>query len=180
MEVKRLIPIILLLTCSVFAITKPLVPTDMPFVVDPNMHTSPILDWIIVEPNHSLVYALGFHNKAGMSVEIDVIGTAGEPIDTLVQTLGVAKDPDGGYNQYFQIAWTPPSEEKLHYLEIRATDVIGRQVRATLLVYAVYDDVPFFFPVHGPIPVSRIKQAQRMVQYAKKHQFPLTYNIAVR
>ena len=177
---RAILTITLLLGACASAVTKPPVPTDMPFAFDPNLCPSPILDWIIVEPNLSLVYAIGVHNRFGMTIEIDVIGTGGDPIETLVDALGKSPDPDGGWNQYFQIAWTPPAGEGLHYLEIRARDIVGRQDRRTLLVYTVADDAPFIFPVHGPLPVSRMKAAQRLVQVAKKVGFPLTKPITVR
>lgn len=172
--------IILILAGLLSVITRPPVPNDVPFEFDVNCCASEVMSWIIVEPNLSLVYAIGVHNKFGLAIDIDVVGTSDEPIDTLVDRLGKVADPDGGWNQYFQIAWTPPPGEQIHYLELRATDAAGRQDRRTLLVYATDDTGPIIFPIHGPLPVSRIKSAQRLVQVAKKVGFPLTRPITVR
>ena len=176
---RTALTITLLLTSLSSAVTRPPVPTDMPFAWDPNLCSSPILEWIIVPPSTGVVYAVGYHNE-GLHVDISVAGTGGEPIDVLVQSVGTVADPNGGWNHYFQIAWTPPPGEMLHYLQLLATDAIGRQASVTLLVYATTVDPGVFFPVRGPIPVSRMKDAQRMVQYAKKQQFPLPSSIQVR
>jgi len=156
------------------AATRPpeLGPDEIPFAYDPNLCPSPLLAYVISEPNLSVVYAVGAHNKWGLDIELDVVNANGQLIDIVVQKLGRAKDPQGGWNQYWQFAWTPPPVEMVHYLEIVVTDKVGRTARRTLLVYAVHDDTPFIF--HGSPPVSRLNEAQRLWQYAKKIQKPLT------
>ena len=166
---------------ALIAITYPPVPADIPFEHDPNLCASPVLSWIIVQPSLSLVYAVGVHHPGGMEINLSVVGTGGEPIDVLTDEIGSAEAPDGGLNRYYQIAWTPPAGEALHYIELIATDAIGRQDRRTVLVYVVgVDGGPTLFPVHGPLPVGRMKQAQRTVQVAKKQRFPLTTPVQVR
>ncbi len=165
--------ILILMAIALSAAEKPPVPNDVPFVYDPNLCPSAVMAWVITEPNLSLVYAVGVHNKYGLDVTLTV-----NAVDVLVDRIGKAEDPNGGWNQYFQFAWKPP-HEAIHYLEIVATDVAGRQDKRTLLVYAVYDDAPFIFPV-DTIPISRMKHAQRMVQVAKKVGFAMTKPVAVR
>ena len=163
---------VLAAVCNAAERPAPLDPNRVPFPYEPNLCPSPVLDYVISEPNLSVVYAIGAHNRWGLDIELDVVDANGELIDVVVQKLGRAKDPNGGWNQYWQFAWTPPAIEKVHYLELICTDKVGRQDRCTLLVYAVYDDAPFIF--HGSPPIARLTQAQRLWQYAKKVQQPLT------
>ena len=171
--------LILLLAACASAVTRPPVPTDIPFPYDPNLCKSPIMEWIVVEPNLTFVYAIGVHNLHGLKVNVSMMGTGVSPIDVLVERLGVVEDPDGGWNQYFQIAWTPPEGEQVYYPEIIAVDLAGRIDRRTVLIYAVFDDAPFIFPVQE-LPVSRMKAAQRMIQVAKKVRFPMTKPVHVK
>ncbi len=165
------------LASALSAVTRPPVPASIPFAYDPNLCPSPVMDWIVAEPNETIVYAVGVHNRLGMVVNLAVTGTAEQ--DVLIDRVGTVEDPADGWNQYFQFAWTPPAAEAIHYVEITATDLTGRQDSRTLLVYAVYDDAPFIFPVRT-LPVSRIRQAQRLVQVAKKVNFPMTKPIQVK
>ena len=176
---KTSLLLLLCLASMTYGVTRPPVPTNVPFSYDPNLCLSPVMDWIVVEPNYSLVYAVGVHNTYGLKVEVEVYGPNVTSVDILVQDIGTVADPNGGINQYFQIGWSPPVGEMVHYLELRASDLAGREDRRTLLVYVAEDDVPFLFPVKS-LPVAHIRSAQRFVQYAKKMGFPLTGRVAVR
>lgn len=165
-----------LLVSTSTAVTRPPVPTDVPFEYDPNLCSSSLMDFVITEPNVSVVSAIGGHNRWGLDLELDVARCDGQIIDVNVQRMSKVKDPNGGWNQYWQWSWTPPAslQDEVYYLELRLIDEIGRQNRRTILVYAVQDDPPFLFPVRGPIPVARVKQAQRHWQWVKKHGKTLT------
>jgi hypothetical protein len=155
-----------------YAKERPPVPTDVPFEFDPNLCQSEVMDWAIAEPNLSIVYAVGAHNKWGL--EIDFALSPSDPTTlVVVDKLGKAKDPEGGWNQYWQFSLTLPPIEKVHYINLVATDKAGRTDSRTLLIYAVFDDAPFLFPSE-PLPVSRMKEAQKLWQVAMKKGTPMT------
>ena len=87
-------------------------PNDVPFVYDPNLCLSPVMDWVINEPNISGIYSVGSHNKWGVKTELTVY-TAGETV--LVQPLGKYKDPNEGWNHYWSCMFTF-ADEGVHYL----------------------------------------------------------------
>ena len=173
--------------CGVLlVVSRPPVLTDVPFPYDPNLCVAPLMDWMVVQPGKSVVYAIGVNNDGW-----DLVFTASLPIEPnqiLLDYVGQADAPDGRVTRYWQIAWTvPPALGAVYYLHLRVSEIVpteeGPLVRSderTVLIKALGDDGPFIFPVHGPIPVSRMKDAQRTVQYAKKVWFPLTYHINVR
>lgn len=167
--------VLMMMAIAVGAAEKPPVPNDVPFQFDPNLCPSPVMDWVIADANISLVCAVRVHNKYGLRVNLTVNFT-----DILVDRIDTTKDPNGGWNQSFQFAWTPPPIEEIHYLGIVATDAAGRQDRRTLLIYVVYDDAPVIFSADNMSPVSREKHALRMVEVAKKREFPMTKPVAVR
>ena len=167
---KRIL--IILLMAGVVYGARPGVPTDVPFEHDPNKCLSEVMDWVICEPYMSTVYACGYHNRWGLDVSIEMI--SGDPnVAIITDRLDKANDPNGGWNQYYQFGITPPAGEKVHYIEIVSTDKAGRQDKRTLLLYAVYDDEGYLFPV-TPLPLTRTKEAQRLWQMAKKAGKPLT------
>jgi len=145
-------------------------PNDVPFAYDPNLCTASIMDWQIAEPNIAAIYSVGAHNKWGLDIEL----TTNDP-NILIQKLAKAKDPEGGWNQYWQCMFTY-SVEGVHYIEITVEDKVGRTDCRTLLVLCVSDDTPFIFPGSPPVIISdaRIKDAQRFWQFAKKNNYPVT------
>jgi hypothetical protein len=172
---KRIIEIglVLLITSMAWGADIPPVmgPNDVPFAYEPNLCLSPVMDWVITEPNISTIYGVGYHDHRGLSVEL----TASDPNgpDILIQKLDRYKDPAGGWNQYWQCMFTIPADG-VHYIELETVDKIGRTDCRTLLVLVTSDDSYFIFPGTPPLPVSRIKDAQRFWQYAKKLNYPVT------
>ena len=162
--------LIILSVSSVLAVDIPPVlgPNDIPFPYDPNLCTSPIMDWQVIEPNLAAIYSVGSHNKWGLDTEM----TTNDP-NILIQKLEKEKDPDGGWNQWYMCMFTY-SVEGVHYIEFTPTDKKGRTESRTLLVLVVEDDAPFVFPGTPPLPVARIKDAQGFWQYAKKINYPTT------
>jgi len=156
--------IILLLTCAGYA--------QVPFQYDPNQCPSEVMDCAIVDPNISLIYALYVHNP-GLDVDIQVVNLT-DPNDYIVIDFIGGVAADGGYNRYWQFSFTPQPIEQVNYLQVIATDVRGRSASRMVLVYAVYDGVPEIYPVKGVIPISRVKQSQKLWQVAAKKGVSLT------
>ena len=166
--------LIFILNITAWSVERPPImePNNVPFVYEPNLCLSPVMAWIIAEPNISTIYGVGSHNKWGLSTELTIVDPAGGEV--IIQKLGKYKDPAGGWNQYWQFMFTM-SVEGVHYLELTVTDKVGRTDCRTLLVLVTKDDTPFIFPGSPPpLPVSRIKEAQRFWQYAKKNNYPVT------
>jgi len=169
--VKTVVVLLMLLAVPAWAVVRPpdLEPNDVPFAYEPNLCLSPVLDWQIVEPNLAAIYGVGSHNSWGLDTEL----TTNDP-NILIQKLEKTKDPDGGWNQWFQCMFTYPAEG-VRYIEFTVEDKRGRIDKRTLLVLVTEDDTPFVFPGSPPpLRVSRIKEAQRMWQYAKKMNYPVT------
>ena len=168
---KRIIEIglVLLITSVALGVSVPpeLGPEDVPFPYDPNMCMSSVMDWQVVEPGIASIYSVGSHNKWGLETEM----TTNDP-NILVQKLEKVKDPEGGWNQWYQCMFTY-SREGVHYVNVTATDKKGRTESRTLVVLAVMDDPPFIFP-GSPVSDARIKDAQRFWQVAAKKGYPVT------
>jgi len=178
--------IVIVLTIVVFAVMAavcnaaerpaPLDPNDIPFAVDPNAYTADLLDYVEAEPNVSFVSTVQAHNKGGWETELSIVMADGSPTDHVVQRLTTkpVKDPNGGWNQGFQWAWTPPAEG-VFYLELRLTTT-GKPEwkgdRRTVVVYAYGEDAPFLWV--RDVPILRLTEAQRLWMHAKKVQQPLT------
>ena len=164
---------LLLLVAPVWAAVLPpeLEPADVPFAYEPNMCTSPVMAWVITEPNIANIYSVGYHDNRGLSVDL----TANDPNgpEILIQKLDRYKGPTGGWNQYWQCMFTI-SDEGVHYVELETVDKIGRIDSRTLLVLSISDDSYFIFPGSPPLPVARIKETQRFWQYAMKAGYPVT------
>jgi len=143
-------------------------PNDVPFAYEPNLCLSHVMDWQVVEPNLAAIYSVGSHNKWGLDTEM----STNDP-NILIQKLEKTKDPDGGWNQWWQCMFTY-SVEGVRYIEFTATDKRGRTDRRTLLVLVVEDDAPFIFPGSPPLADARIKESQRFWQYAMKAGYPIT------
>ena len=170
--VKTVVVLLMLLTVPAWSVTRPpdLEPNDVPFAYEPNLCTSPVMDWAYAQPNLASIYSIGSHNKWGMDTEITV-----NDANIIIQKLDKVKDPDGGWNQYFQIMFAY-SVDGVHYIEITVTDKIGRSDSRTLLVLVVSNDPPFVFPgsLRPPVADSRINEAKRFWQYARKRGYRVT------
>ena len=167
---KRLIEIgLVLITSMAWGATVPpeLNPADVPFAYEPNLCLSSVMDWQIVEPGIAAIYSVGSHNKWGLDTEMTTNDSG-----ILIQKLEKTKDPEGGWNQWFQCMFTY-SAEGVHYVNFTTTDKKGRTESRTLLVLAVSDDTPFIFPGSPPV-ASRDKEAQRFWQVAVKKGYPVT------
>jgi len=156
--------LILLLTCAGYA--------QAPFQYDPNQCPSGVMDCAIADPNISLIYALYVHNP-GLDVDIEVVNLT-DPNDYIVIDFIGGVAADDGYNRYWQFGFTPQPVERVNYLQVTATDVRGRSASRMVLVYAVCDGVPEIYPVKGEIPISRVKQSQKLWQVAAKKGVQLT------
>lgn len=164
--------VFILIAIAVSAAEKPPVPIDVPFVYDPNLCQSPVMDFMVMEPNALLVYAIGVHNERGREINITIVGVN----DTNVVFVGKVTDPNSGWNQYFQIEWqTPPDVESVYYLNIVATDTEGQSDERTLLIHAMFDDVPYIFPVRGPIPTALNYEAEKVTEYAQSIGSPVSW-----
>ena len=170
---KKVSMLLLFLTVTTWSIERPPVmePNDVPFVYEPNLCLSPVMDWVITEPNIAAIYGVGYHDSRGLNTELTAVDPNGPVI--LIQKLGKYKDSGGGWNQYWQCMFTMSTEE-VHYLELETVDKIGRSDCRTLLVLVIRDDNFFIFPGSPPLPVSHIKETQRFWQYAKKVGYPVT------
>ncbi|HUS74279.1 MAG TPA: hypothetical protein VMY06_14560 [Sedimentisphaerales bacterium] len=166
--------LVFVLNVTAWSVVRPpdLEPNDVPFAYEPNLCLSPIMDWQIAEPNIAAIYGVRYHDSRGLDTELTAVDPNGPEI--LVQKLGRFKDPEGGWSQYWQIMFTI-SGEGVHYLELETEDKLGRWDCRTLLVLSISDDTYFILPGSPPpLPVSRIKEAQRFWQYAKKVGYPVT------
>jgi len=163
---------ILLILVTFLTITaRPPVPVDIPFEYDPNMVTAEILQWFVAEPNVTFVCTVAAHNRWGLRTELEVTDCYDPNSAILIQRSEKLKDPEGGWNQYWNVMITI-SGEGVHYIELKCIDKVGRTDERTLLVLCVKDDVPFLFIESAP--TISIKQAQRSWQYAKKVGYPAT------
>jgi len=168
--VKTIVILLMLLAIPAWGVSTPpeLGPDNVPFVYDSNLCPSSVIDWQIAEPNMAAIYSVGSHNKWGLDTDM----STNDP-NILIQKLEKTKDPDGGWNQWYQCMFTY-SAEGVKYIEFTATDKKGRTESRTLLVLVTEDDTPFIFPGSPPLPVARIKDAQRFWQYAMKNNYPTT------
>lgn len=155
----------------------PLDPNSIPFATDPNSYTSDLLDYVVGESGKSFVSTINIHNKGGWLCNLAITMSDGSPTSTVIQRLTErpVKDPNEGWNQEFQWAWTPPSEG-VFYLELIAS-TIGKPEwktdRRTVVVYAYGEDIPYLWVADVP-ELSRMIQAQRLWQYSVKLGTPLT------
>jgi len=154
----------------------PLDPNEIPFAIEPNAYTADLLDYVVAEPNVSVVSSVSIHNKGGWLCDLTIVMADGTPADTVIQRLAErpVKDPNGGWNQGFQWAWTPPAEG-VYYLELRASTrdkATWKVDRRTVVVYAFGEDLPFLWV--RDLPELRLTQAEKIWQYATKLQRPLT------
>lgn len=163
--------ILIMMAIALSGAEKPPIPSDVPFVYDPNLCQSPVMDWIIVEPNTPLIYAIGVHNESGKEINVTIVGVN----RANVVYVGKVADPNSGWNQYFQIEWRAPDVESVYYLNIIATDTAGQSDERTLLIRAMFDDVPFIFPVHGPIPIALNYEAEKVTEYARSIGLPVSW-----
>ena len=149
---------------------------DIPFAIDSNSYSADLLDYVIAEPNISVVSSVNIHNKGGWLCDLDIIMADGTPTDTVIQRLAERpiKDPNGGWNQGFQWAWKPPAEG-VYYLELRASTK-GKPEwkvdRRMIVIYAYGEDTPFLWV--RDLPELRLTQSQKLWQYAMKMQKPMT------
>jgi len=172
--VKTVVVLLMLLAVPAWSVTRPpdLEPNDVPFAYDPNLCTSPVMDWQIVDPNIAAIYGVRYHDSRGLDTELTAVDPNG--VEIIIQSLGRYRDPEGGWSQYWNIMFTI-SSEGVHYIELETVDKLGRSDCRTLLVLAISDDSFFILPGSPPpLPISRIKEAQRMWQYAKKMNYPVT------
>ena len=154
----------------------PLDPNEVPFGIDPNFYTADLLQWVVADPNVSIISTIQAHNKGGWATELSVVMADGTPTDAVVQKLTTkpVQDPNGGWNQGFQWGWTPRSEG-VFYLELRLTTKgkpLWKGDRRTVVVYAFGEDIPYL--VVQDVPILRLTQAQRLWQYSMKAGRPLT------
>ena len=170
---RTLIAIAVLLTSICHAATKPppLGPNDVPFVYDPNLCLSPVMDFVQSEPNNVLVYAIGVHCQPGRTVTVAVGGMAG----VVSLPVGDVPDPNGGRNYYFQVSGRVPDIEGVYYLNISATDSTGQRDARTVLVQALSYKPPFIFPVRGPIPTAYNYEAHKLTEYCKSVGLPVAW-----
>jgi len=153
-------------------ISRPPVPENIPFPHDPNMVTSDILEWFVTEPNLTFVYFPAVKNKWGLHVDFEVSDCYDANTPILVERGVKEPDPEGGWIQRFRVMVTP-SKEGVHYLEMTAIDKKGRTDIRTLLVLCVADDTPFIFMDDRPV-ITKMKDAQKAWQYARKLGYPAT------
>ena len=172
---SRLITLLFASTSAILAITqRPPIPADVPFEYDPNMVTSEILMWYVAEPNLNFIFTAKVKNKWGLQVDFIVSDCYDANTPILVERGLKTKDLEhGGWIQEFNVVATPGAEG-VHYIEMTATDKIGRFDKRTLLVLCVEDEPPFIFIDDPPIIASRKKEAQRIWQVATKQQYPVT------
>lgn len=168
--------VVMLITGLVMGAERPpvLEPNDVPFAYDPNSCPSPVMDWRITRMGTASIYSISAHDEAAVAIVMSgyIAGS-----DVLVYYLDKAKDPNGGWNQYWNCAFTL-NRTGVHYLEFTASDTIGREDRRTVLILSVEDDGLFIFPGAPPI-ITKVEDAQRLVQHAKKKQFPMTKPVRV-
>jgi hypothetical protein len=164
--------LIILVASTAFAITgRPPEPNDIPFEYDVNAVPAEILLWSIAEPNLTVSTTIAVHNKWGLHVDLIAYDHTDANTPVLVQRSQKQKDPDGGWNQYFNVLVTL-SGEGVHYIELTCIDKVGRQDKRTLLILGAKDDTPYIF-VESP-PIISTREAQRAWQYAKKMKYPVT------
>jgi len=171
--VKTVVVLLMLLAVPAWSVVRPpdLGPVDVPFAYEPNLCTSPVMDWQIVDPNIAAIYGVRYHDSRGLDTELTAIDPNG--VEIIIQSLGRYRDPEGGWSQYWNIMFTI-SGEGVHYIELETVDKLGRSDCRTLLVLSISDDDYFILPGSPPLPVSRIKEVQRFWQYAKKMNYPTT------
>jgi hypothetical protein len=174
MAIIMLLALLYLLATELHATERPpaLDPNDVPFGIDPNQYTADLLDFIVAEPNLSSVSTVYAHNKGGWETELAIVMADGTPTDHLVQKLTnkPVRDPNGGWNQGFQWAWTPPGEG-IYYLELRLSTKGKPQWRGdarTVVVYSYGEDPPFLYTYKPDVPILRIAQVQRLWQRSVK------------
>ena len=138
-------------------------PNDVPFGFDPNLCMSDVIGWVVTEPNVSVTWTMSSMNRTGLRTYLYAQ-------EAVVQRLGTYVDPNG-WVQEFQVGYTPRAEG-VTYLDVTATDLLGQYDRRTVLVLAVKDDPPVIRMDN--LPVVRMRQAQRLWQYAKKQNTALT------
>lgn len=161
----------LLLIAIMMIVDRPPAPSDVPFEFDPNMVTSEVLIWYIAEPNVTFAFTVGAHNRWGLQTELSASDCYDSNTPILIDRGPKQKDPEGGWNQFFNVLVTPRSEG-VHYIDLVCEDKVGRQDKRTLLVLCVADDTPFIF-VEVP-PTITVAEAQRTWQVAKKIGYPAT------
>ena len=154
-------------------------PNDIPFAVDPNAYdpNAPLIDYMVGDPNVSIISTVYAHNKGGWETVLAIVMGDGSPTSSAISKLTPkpVKDPNSGWNQGFEWAWTPPGEG-VYYVELRVTTK-GKSTwkgdRRTVVIYAYGQDIPFLWV--RDVPTLRLIAAQRFWQQATKLGYPITY-----
>ena len=166
--------LIILIMASISIVTRPPVPTDVPFEYEKDLLTSDVLMWHVAEPNLSFIFKAKVKNKWGLHVDFETNDCYDSNTPILVERGQKTRDiENGGWIQEFDVVVTF-NKEGVHYIEMKATDKIGRFDKRTLLVLCVGDEPPFIFIDDPPIITSRMKEAQRFWQLAVKHKYDAT------
>ena len=170
---ERLLILSILLTCTVaMGTSRPpvLEPNDVAFEYDPNMVQSPVMDFAMTEPNVMWEYDVAAHNNTGRVVNLSVAGVNADRI--IIQRISIVNDPNDEWDQSFTIRFEVPDRERVYYLDIKAVDTKGKSDNRTVLVYAIYNDAPFLYPVRGPVLHPVYYEAGLMNQYVQTIGYP--------
>ncbi len=150
--------VIITLTSTALAVDRPGEPNDVPFEWNPNACPVPAFDWVVIEPNVSMVYAFSVVNRFGTDVNSVEITRADQVLmDFAVDRLD-KRQAGGLWVQDFHFLWTPPPGEACYYLQVKVTDAFGRSGARTLLVLCLSDDPPVIYPHDYPTITRRQKQ----------------------
>lgn len=164
MRTSIILLIVLFLASSSFGVRPaPMDPNLVPFGFDPNLCSSDLLDYVVVEPNMSVISTVYARNKGGWLTELDIVTCDRSVTDAVITrtTARPVKDPNGGWIQEFQWGWTAPHEGVFHLefrLSTQGKPAWKSDIRA-ILVYAYVEDQPWLYT--RDIPVLDVKKFQR-------------------
>ena len=99
---------------------------NVPFPIAPPADAPPVLWWYVAEPGQTIFWPVNVWTRYGSEVAVDVSNAdPNGPIwDFAVERVSKQpidpNNPDYGWNEEFQAAWTVPDSEGVYYVRVTA------------------------------------------------------------